>query len=64
LAGQPVINNPGVAGTTFTPTALQALTPGRAYTWYVGAISTNGASFTNLHNFTTTSGFRIHAWVT
>ena len=40
--GMVAINNPNVIGATFTLSAAQALTPGHTFTWYVGAISTNG----------------------
>ena len=32
----------GITGATFTPSTSQALTPGHTYTWYIGAVSTNG----------------------
>jgi hypothetical protein len=41
--GRAVIDNPNVNDTTFTATTTQALTPGHSFTWYVGAISTDGA---------------------
>ena len=33
-----------LTGTSFTPSAAQALTPGHSYTWYIGAESNNGAA--------------------
>jgi hypothetical protein len=39
--GAAVINEPNVAGTSFTPST--ALTPGHSFTWYVGACTTNAA---------------------
>jgi hypothetical protein len=42
----PVINNPNVGnGTSFTPGAAQALTPGDNFTWYVIAFSTNSQAY-------------------
>ena len=32
-----------ITGTSFTPSASQALTPGHSYTWYLGAVGANGA---------------------
>ena len=39
---QPLIANSSITGTSFTPDLSQALTPGHSYTWYIGAVSTNG----------------------
>jgi hypothetical protein len=46
----PVIDLPNASGTSFTPSAAQALTPGHSYTWYVVAFSTNGLA----NNYLTT----------
>ena len=37
-----VVTFPNVMGTSFTLTGAHALTRGHNYTWYVGAVSTNG----------------------
>jgi phosphatidylethanolamine-binding protein (PEBP) family uncharacterized protein len=37
-----VLYNTNVSGTSFRPSAAQALTPGHTYTWYVGSVSDNG----------------------
>ena len=39
---QVVIDQRNLNTTSFTPAAVQGLTPGRQYTWYVFALSTNG----------------------
>ena len=39
---QPLIANSSITGTSFTPSASEALTPGHSYTWYIGAESANG----------------------
>jgi hypothetical protein len=42
---QPVIDLPNLTGTSFTPSAAQALTPGHNFIWYVLAFSTNGLAY-------------------
>ena len=37
-------NQSTLSGTSFTPSALQALTPGHNYTWYIGAETLSGLS--------------------
>ncbi len=44
--GAVILTNADVTGTSFTPTAAQALTPGQTYTWSVTAVSTNGKATT------------------
>ena len=41
---RPIIADSSISGTSFTPSASQALTPGHSYTWYIAAESTNGAA--------------------
>jgi len=41
-----VLRNANAAGTSWTPSASQALTPGHSYMWYVGAVTTDGLSTT------------------
>ena len=48
-----VINDSTVSGTTFTPSASQALTPGHSYTWYVLAMSTNNEAYNYVTSGTT-----------
>ena len=43
--GQVPIVIPNVSGTSYTPTAVQALTPGHSFTTYVYAYSTNSQAF-------------------
>ena len=43
--GAAVVNDNNVAGTSFTLSTAQALTPGHHYTWYVLAMSTNNESY-------------------
>ena len=51
--GSVVVNNNTISGTSFTPGTSQSLTPGHSYTWYIAAVSTNGAgvSFSGPQNF-------------
>jgi hypothetical protein len=44
--GQPVINQPNLSGTTFTPST--PLAHGHTYTWYALAVSTNGKAYNYL----------------
>jgi len=41
--GNPVLRNSSASGTSWTPTT--ALSRGRTYRWYIGAVSTNGTTF-------------------
>ena len=43
--GAVAVNDPDVSGTSFTPSTVQALTPGHSFTWYVLAMSTNDQAY-------------------
>src|SRR5581483_7332459 len=45
--GNPVLRNANVAGTSWTPSIDQALSPGQSYKWYVAAVSDTGVTFWN-----------------
>src|SRR5205823_5868183 len=40
-----------VSGTTFTPSAAQALTPGQSYTWYLGAVTSGTTTYVSRPGF-------------
>jgi hypothetical protein len=47
-----VLRNMNASGSSFTPLAAQALTPGDSYRWYIGAFTTGGEVWSNPQYFT------------